>query len=149
MVEILHTMLVQRAEVKIPDNYAGLWIPDFVEVLKRFPFEEVKMVVWYSQLPKNQKYFVRAKSICDKFDDLWLQIVKFPANQKASLALWNKAKAGNLPPMKGDAPASKTIAERLRGNACQECPDGVPAHAPGECPDPDELQEFEIEEDLG
>jgi hypothetical protein len=149
LVEILHTMLVQRAEVKIPDNYAGLWIPDFVEVLKSYSFEEVRMVVLYSQLPKNQKYFVRAKSICDKFDDLWLQVMKFPANQKASLALWNKAKAGNLPPMKGDAPASKTIAERLRGNCCQECPDGVPAHAPGECPDPDELQAFEAEEDLG
>ena len=146
LVEILHTMLSQRAEVRIPANYAGLWLPDFEAVLERYKFEDVRLAVLYSQLPKNQKYYVRAKGICDSVDSLIEQVLK-PANQKACELLWKQAVGGKLPPPSSAVPP-KTIAERLRGNCCQECPDGVPAHAPGECPDPDELQSFEAEEDL-
>ena len=147
LVEILHTMLSQRAEVRIPANYAGLWLPDFEGVLEHYKFEDVRLAVLYSQLPKNQKYYVRAKGICDSVDSLIEQVLK-PANQKACELRWKQAVGGKLPPPSSAVPP-KTITERLRGNCCQECPDGVPAHAPGECPDPDEGQAFEIEEDLG
>jgi hypothetical protein len=72
----------------IPPNYADLWFKDFESMLESVDGDPkpVFNVILLSQIPKNQKFYVRAQSIKDKFDHL-LGELEMKHNRKAVNAL--------------------------------------------------------------
>ena len=115
--------LSQRPEVDIPANYENLWLGDFETCLKTYSFEQVRLALIFSQLPRNQKYYVRSAGILKSLDSLIDQIegVDDSAGVKRSLTvLWSQA-------LKGQLPKPKTVAEQVREPAAQafekECPE--------------------------
>lgn len=142
LVECMHFLLSQRKDkVSIPKNYASYWLSDFQAALKTHTFAEIKSAIVYSQLPRNQKYYVRAAGILKSLESLVEQAAE-PANAKACAVLYQQALKNQLPPPKQDGAAPPVagsvlgVMNKANGRPCTECPDGVPPHAAGECPDP-------------
>ncbi len=103
LVKMLHIFLSQRPEVDIPANYENLWLGDFETCLKTYSFEQVRLALIFSQLPRNQKYYVRSAGILKSLDSLIDQIegVDDSAGVKRSLTvLWSQALKGQLPKLK-------------------------------------------------
>jgi len=95
----LHKILSLRPEVKIHSKYDSLWGKDWKQALERYSFEEVLAAVKFSQLPRNQKYFVRSAGIVQRLDSL-VEQCQDPANVKALDLLWKSALLGKLPTAK-------------------------------------------------
>ena len=111
LVQTLDTLLSQRPEVDIPANYEKLWLSDFKAALKEYAFSQIQQAVIYSQLPRNQKYYVRSKSICDTLESL-IEQAETPSNKKAIDLLWRQALSGKLPKGK---PEEKPLGTYKRG----------------------------------
>lgn len=99
LVKTLHFLLSQRKDVKIPVNYAKFWLRDFESALTKYSFKQVLEAVIFSQLPRNQMYFIRAEGILKSLQSLVEQCEE-PRNQKSLWALWDQAVKGKLPPPK-------------------------------------------------
>lgn len=87
---LLNTLLDDNEHCKeIPPNFRKLWDADFQSMLGQYSLETVTDVVWLSQVPINQKYFVRAQKIKENLDSLIGQIEE-DRNQKVMKVLKNK-----------------------------------------------------------
>ncbi len=103
LVRGLHKLLSQRKdEVEIPASYEKFWLKDFRAALKTHTYAELQLVLAYSQLPRNQKYYKRAKPIVENFDSLFDQAMTI-AGQEECRILWNAAMQGRLPAPKKEA----------------------------------------------
>jgi hypothetical protein len=133
LVQTLDTLLSQRPEVAIPANYEKLWLSDFKAALKEYSFGQVQQAVIYSQLPRNQKYYVRSKSICANLESL-IEQCEMSSNKKAIDVLWRQALSGKLPLAKPEKEPSPSSAVPLP-EPCLYCagPAKLPAVKDGRC----------------
>lgn len=135
VVKLLHFLLSQRKdEVKIPASYQKFWLQDFKAALEQHSFNDLRLVVIYSQLPRNQKYYKRSKPICDNFDSL-LDQAQCPAGREECKVLWKLAENGRLPAPKKDGSVTEAMAAAPADRSqCRECPASTPAHPVSACP---------------
>ena len=97
LVEILHTFLSQRSDVKVPDNYKTYWLSDFKTALLDYSYDEVRPAVIYSQLPRNQKYYIVLLESLKNLDKLVEQSSGSEMDSALNV-LWLQAVQGKLPP---------------------------------------------------
>lgn len=72
---LLRELLKNNAHASEPPaKWKTYWDADFKLMLSKYDFDMIESVVWYSQIPRNQEYFVRTKGILDNIDNLVTQI---------------------------------------------------------------------------
>lgn len=131
LVGILHTFLSQRKDVTVSANYKELWITDFDTMLLTYSYDEVRRAVIYSQLPRNQKYYIRAAGVLKSIDKLVEQSSDSTLDTPLAV-LWQQASQGRLPACKTEKPPQGGYRGVKAAMDAQE-----------------KKQAFEIEEDLG
>jgi hypothetical protein len=82
LVKLLRVLLEDNEHcTEVPTNYDKLWADDFKSMLSKYSIFVIESVVFYSQLPKNQEYYVRSKGVLDSLESLVAQVEE-PKNKK-------------------------------------------------------------------
>jgi len=152
LAEFLHSLLTKRQDkIVIRPDWKKLFTADFAAALRQtnkimerpYTFAEVKRAIVYSQLPRNQQYYVRSAGILKSIGSLVDQ-ANPPAARKEIAALLRAAESGKLPPPK----KQKSVTEAMVAAPAASKKGKSDLFDDFELPNFDKPKGFEVEEDL-